>query len=436
MQYLDEAIFNQEAEQCFIGCLLVEGDLAKETKIQAKNIYMPALKIIFEAIKGVEEKGKPIDLVAIVEELGSRLDHVGGVGYLSELASSIPTTANFKYYENLIFDKWKMRRAVQLANRAKEVVVGDESTEVIGKLIHELEALNDAGDDEKEFNLKDTLVRMYEKAQEVKGEITGISSGYKELDYLTSGWQKGDLVVVGARPSVGKTAFCLNVGRNASVGNNAVGIFSLEMGDEQLLNRMISAEGNIDGMKMKNPEANFTADDWEKYVNSIGQINDLALHIWDKPGVGIPYIRKEARKFRRKHQDKECLIIIDYLQLIVGSTKHGGNRQQEIGEISRQLKTMARELGITVIALSQLSRGVEQRQDKRPMLSDLRESGQIEQDADLIAFLYRDDYYDKESENKNIIEIILAKHRNGPVGTVELAFVKEFNKFVALERRF
>lgn len=436
MQHLEEAIFNQEAEQYFVGCLLSEGELAKETKLQQKNLYLPALKIIFEAIKKVDEKGKPVDLVAIVEELGPRLDHVGGVGYLGELANSIPTTANFKYYENLIFDKWKMRRAVQLANRAKEVVIGDESTEVIGKLIHELEQLNDAGDDEKEFNLRDMLVAMYDEAQEIKGEITGIPSGYRELDYLTSGFQQEDLIVVGARPSVGKTAFCLNVGRNAANQDNAVGVFSLEMGAKQLLNRMISAEGNIDGMKMKNPEALFNEKDWQNYVMAMGNINGLPLHIWDKPGIGMPYIRKEARKFRRKHPGKKVLIIIDYLQLIAGNTKHGGNRTQEIGEISRQLKTMAREEKITVIALSQLSRGVEGRQDKRPMLSDLRESGQIEQDADLIAFLYRDDYYDKESEAENIIEIILAKHRNGPVGTVELAFIKEYNKFVNLERRY
>ncbi|KIV71331.1 Replicative DNA helicase [Bacillus mycoides] len=230
---------------------------------------------------------------------------------------------------------------------------------------------------------------------------------------------------------MGKTAFVLNVAFHA-----ATGVFSLEMGEKQLIKRMISSTGNIDATKLKNPKKLCDLKDWEKISQAMGLINDLPLEIYDKANVTMQEIYAKTRKLKRKHPDKKVLIAIDYLQLIVGDPKHRGNRMQEIGEISRKLKLMARELNICVVALSQLSRAVESRQDKRPLLSDLRENGQIEQDADLIAFLYREDYYDRETENKNITEIILAKQRNGPVGVVELAFIKEFSKFVNLDRKF
>lgn len=253
---------------------------------------------------------------------------------------------------------------------------------------------------------------------------------------MTSGLQSGDLIIVGARPAMGKTAFVLNVAYHAASSDVAIGIFSLEMGEEQLLKRMISSAGNVDATKMKNPKKLCNIKDWENISKAMGLINDLPLEIYDKANVTMQEIYAKTRKLKRKYPDKKVLIAIDYLQLIVGDPKHRGNRMQEIGEVSRKLKLMARELDVCVIALSQLSRAVESRQDKRPLLSDLRETGQIEQDADLIAFLYREDYYDAETANKNITEIILAKQRNGPVGTVELAFVKEFSKFINLERRY
>ena len=266
------------------------------------------------------------------------------------------------------------------------------------------------------------------------GDITGIATGFAELDKMTAGFQRNDLIIVGARPSVGKTAFALNIAQNvATKTDENVAIFSLEMGAEQLVMRMLCAEGNIDAQRLRT--GSLTDEDWGKLTMAMGSLSNAGIFIDDTPGVRVQDIRAKCRRLKQE-QGGLGMILIDYLQLVLGSGRSGENRQQEVSEISRSLKALARELQVPVIALSQLSRGVEQRQDKRPMMSDIRESGSIEQDADIVAFLYRDDYYDKESENKNIIEIIIAKQRNGPTGTVSLAFVKEYNKFVNLERRF
>lgn len=266
-----------------------------------------------------------------------------------------------------------------------------------------------------------------------KGDITGLETGFRELDKMTAGFQRNDLIIVAARPSVGKTAFALNIAQNVATktGEN-IAIFSLEMGAEQLVMRMLCAEGNINSQRLRT--GTLTDEDWGKLTMAMGSLSNAGIFIDDTPGIRISEIRSKCRRLKQEHG--LGMVVIDYLQLIQGSGRPGENRQQEVSEISRSLKELARELEVPVIALSQLSRGVEQRQDKRPMMSDIRESGSIEQDADIVAFLYRDDYYNKESENKDIIEIIIAKQRNGPVGTVELAFIKEYNKFVNLERRF
>ena len=285
-------------------------------------------------------------------------------------------------------------------------------------------------------NIKDVLVQTYDNIEQLhnrKGDITGIPTGFSELDRMTAGFQRNDLIIVAARPSVGKTAFALNIAQNvATKTDESVAIFSLEMGAEQLVMRMLCAEGNINAQNLRT--GNLTEEDWGKLTMAMGSLSNSGIFIDDTPGIRVSEIRSKCR--RLKQENGLGMILIDYLQLIQGSGRSSDNRQQEVSEISRALKSLARELEVPVIALSQLSRGVEQRQDKRPMMSDIRESGSIEQDADIVAFLYRDDYYDKESENKNIIEIIIAKQRNGPVGTVSLAFVKEYNKFVNLERRF
>jgi replicative DNA helicase len=281
---------------------------------------------------------------------------------------------------------------------------------------------------------------MFNDIEGATGEINGIITGFNDLDRMTGGLKGGQFGIIAARPSIGKTAFALNIATNAAYSalnenGDVVAVFSLEMAKKELLKRCAATIGNINAQSMKSAGISFTAEDWGKLTNAMDVLAKSDVKIFDKAGIDVNYIWSKVRKLKRQNPGRRIMVIIDYLQLIQGSKKHNGNRQAEIGEISRTLKTMARKLGVVVIALSQLSRGVESRQDKRPMMSDIRESGQIEQDADIIAFLYRDDYYDKESENKNIIEVIIAKHRDGPVGLVNLAFIKEYGKFVNLERR-
>ncbi|PEK39089.1 replicative DNA helicase [Bacillus pseudomycoides] len=431
----NEVIRNVEAEQSVLGSIIIEGDLIKDCQLKPNQFSLPTHQAIFKAIRELEDAESPIDLVTVVEKLDSFINQIGGIQFLVNLAEGVSTTKNFSYHEDLVIEAWKMRHAQEVAGDLYKRLQKDRDISVISNTIDELNAIEETGYS-GEFDLKETLVGLYKKMQIDVGDLTGINTGYNDLNRMTSGLQTGDLIIVGARPAMGKTAFVLNVAYHAASSDTAVGIFSLEMGEEQLLKRMISSAGNVDATKMKNPKKLCNIKDWENISQAMGVINNLPLEIYDKANVTIQEIYAKTRKLKRKHPDKKVLMAIDYLQLIVGDPKHRGNRMQEIGEISRKLKLMARELDVCVIALSQLSRAVESRQDKRPLLSDLRETGQIEQDADLIAFLYREDYYDAETANKNITEIILAKQRNGPVGTVELAFIKEFSKFINLERRY
>lgn len=283
--------------------------------------------------------------------------------------------------------------------------------------------------------IRDVLMQVFDRVEllhQNKGGTSGIPTGFVDLDHMTNGFQRNDLIIVAARPSVGKTAFALNIAQNVAVrAKETVAIFSLEMSAPQLVQRMICAEANLDANIMRTGDFK-SDDDWSKLTMGIQSLSESEIYIDDTPGITVTDIRAKCR--RLKKEKGLGMIVIDYLQLIQGRGKAGENRQQEVSEISRTLKQIARELDVPVIALSQLSRGVEQRQDKRPMMSDLRESGSIEQDADIVAFLYRDDYYNQDTEKKNIIEIIIAKQRNGPVGTVELVFLKNFNKFVNYER--
>ncbi|MDF2647401.1 MAG: dnaC, partial [Paenibacillus sp.] len=364
-----------------------------------------------------------------------QLEEIGGVTYLSELANAVPTAANIDYYAAIVEEKSMLRRLIRTATQivsngyANEDDVGSMLSEAEAKILEISQRRSSSGF----VVIRDVLMEVFEKVEQLysnKGGSTGIPSGFIDLDKMTSGFQRSDLVILAARPSVGKTAFALNVAQNVGVrAKETVAIFSLEMGAAQLVQRMICAEANVDANRMRT--GYLEGDDWEKLTMAIGALSEANIYIDDSPSITVADIRA---KCRRLQQEKGLgMILIDYLQLIAGRGK-GDNRQQEVSEISRTLKQIARELNVPVIALSQLSRGVEQRQDKRPMMSDLRESGSIEQDADIVAFLYRDDYYDKESEKKNIIEIIIAKQRNGPVGTVELAFLKQFNKFVNMDR--
>lgn len=432
----DLLLYSHEAEQFLLGSLLLEPELIKDIKTKPEYLSPGKHYNILWTMLDLDKKGSPIDIVTIINRVGGdKVDKIGGVSYLSELASSVPTTANISFHENIIFQSWQKRKAVSIANKIKEGALSEEAVEVIRTGINDLMHLEESTQDEDNGSIKEDLVDVYHDLETPRGEITGIPTGFTELDRITTGLQRQDLIIVAARPSVGKTAFCLNIASGVALSEKyAVGIFSLEMGRKQLLKRLLSIKGNIDAQKIRT--SNIIGDDWGKVTHAMGSLSDMNIRIFDRPGIMVNEIWSKTRKLKREFKDKEILIIIDYLQLIEGSPKHRGNRTQEIGEISRMLKNMARELDVCVIALSQLSRAVESRQDKRPNMSDIRESGQIEQDADVIGFLYRDDYYNKETENKNLIEVIIAKQRNGPVGTVQLAFLKEYGSFVNLERRF
>jgi len=433
---------NIEAEQAVLGAIFLEPSaltVASEILIP-EDFYRASHQKIFNAMLKLNDEGKVVDLVTVTEELAAAklIEDTGGVSYLSELASSVPTAANIEYYARIVEEKSLLRRLIRTATEIASDGYSreDEVEALLSEAEKNILAVAQRKNAGAFHNIKDVLVRTYDNIEQMHqraGEITGLETGFIELDRMTAGFQRNDLIIVGARPSVGKTAFALNIAQNVAhkTGEN-IAIFSLEMGAEQLVMRLLCAEGNIDAQRLRT--GSLTDDDWGKLTMAMGSLSSSGIFIDDTPGVRISDIRSKCRRLKQEHG--LGMILIDYLQLILGSGRAGENRQQEVSEISRSLKQLARELQVPVIALSQLSRGVEQRQDKRPMMSDIRESGSIEQDADIVAFLYRDDYYDKESENKNIIEIIIAKQRNGPTGTVSLAFVKEYNKFVNLETRY
>src|SRR5690625_87534 len=433
---------NIEAEQAVIGAIFLEPEAFASASelLMPDDFYRAGHQRIFATMMKLSDRGEPIDLVTVTTMLSNEktLDEVGGVSYLTDLASSVPTAANITYYSKIVEEKALLRRLIRTAT---DIVTSsfdkeDEIEDVLNeaeKNILEVSSRNNSGAFKA---IKDVLIDVYdniEQLQQNDGDVTGVASGFKDLDRITSGFQRNDLIIVAARPSVGKTAFALNVAQNIAVNTEEnVAIFSLEMGADQLVQRMLCAEGNIDSQRLRT--GSLVADDWSKLTMAMGSLSNAGIFIDDSPGIRVSEIRSKCRRLKQEHG--LGMILIDYLQLIQGSSGSQENRQQEVSEISRSLKGLARELNVPLIALSQLSRGVESRQDKRPMMSDLRESGSIEQDADIVGFLYRDDYYDEESEQQNIIEIIISKQRNGPTGTVELAFVKEYNKFVDLDHRY
>ncbi|QDX91867.1 replicative DNA helicase [Brevibacillus laterosporus] len=432
---------NIEAEESVLGAIF----LSKEALITAmellrpEDFYKTSHQRIFNTMLVLYERGEPVDLVTVTADLQDQkvLEETGGVVYLTSLASSVPTAANIEYYAKIVEEKSLLRRLIRTATKiandgySREDEVGEIIADAEKYILEIAQNRNSGGF----IPIRDALMETYERIEflsQRKGDVTGIPSGYPDLDKMTAGFQRSDLIILAARPSVGKTAFALNVAQNvAARANETVAIFSLEMSASQLVQRMICAEGNLDASRMRS--GGLEEDDWQKLTMAIGTLAKAPVYIDDTPGITVQDIRAKCRRLQT--EKGLGLILIDYLQLIQGRGK-GDNRQQEVSEISRTLKGIARELNVPIIALSQLSRSVEQRQDKRPMMSDIRESGSIEQDADIVAFLYRDDYYDKETEAKNIIEIIIAKQRNGPTGTVELVFLKEFNKFVSLDQRY
>ncbi|HLS22753.1 MAG TPA: replicative DNA helicase [Pseudogracilibacillus sp.] len=431
-----------EAEQAVIGAIFLEPEAFSTAaeRLTPADFYRTNHQIIFQAMLELFEKGEPIDLITVTTLLTNenKIDAAGGVVYLTQLTESVPTAANIDYYSKIVEEKAILRRLIQTATDivTQTYAREDEVEELIDEAERNILSVSSRKNAQSFKEIKDVLIEVYdniEKLHHAENDVTGIPTGYRDLDRMTSGFQKNDLIIIAARPSMGKTAFALNIAQNvATTTDENVAIFSLEMGAEQLVQRMLSAEGNIDSQRLRTGK--LTEEDWTKLTMAMGSLSHAGIFIDDSPGIRVADIRSKCRRLKQEHG--LGMIIIDYLQLIQGSGSNRENRQQEVSEISRSLKALARELEVPLIALSQLSRSVEQRQDKRPMMSDLRESGSIEQDADIVGFLYREDYYEtdksEESDNQNI-EIIISKQRNGPTGTVELAFIRKINKFIDIE---
>jgi len=431
-----------DAEQAVLGSMLTDKEAvnaAIET-LKEDAFYRDDNKAIYQAIMNLYSKSEPIDIITLKDELESmdKFEQVGGFEYLASLPDKVPTTANVQKYIKIVEEKSILRKLIRTANEIIEL--GYSPTEDVEDIMDGAEKrifdIMQSKNQKGYTPIKDVLVESFTKLEELynrKQHITGVPTGFAELDYKTAGLHGSELILVAARPAMGKTAFALNIAANAALrGNAPVAIFSLEMSKDQLVNRILCSEAMVDSNKVRTGK--LEEDDWVKLAGSIGPLSESEIYIDDTPGISVMEIRTKCRKLK---MEKDIgLVVIDYLQLVQGSNKRGGSREQEISEISRSLKILAKEINVPVIALSQLSRAVEQRPDHRPMLSDLRESGAIEQDADIVMFLYRDDYYNKESEEKDIAEVIIAKQRGGSTGTVKLLWMGNFTKFVNLERRF
>lgn len=429
-----------EAEQAVLGSMLTDKDavISAIEVLKEDAFYREDNKAIYAAILSLYNRSEPIDIITLKAELTAegKFEKVGGLEYLAELPEKVPTTANVEKYIKIVEEKAALRELIKTANEIIEL--GYDPTEDLDMIMDNAE--------KKIFNImqnknqkgyapiKDVLVDTFAQLEELynqKQHITGVATGFVDLDYKTAGLHNSDLVLIAARPAMGKTAFAVNIATNAAVrGNVPVAMFSLEMSKEQLVNRILCSEAMVDSNKVRTGK--IEDEDWIKIAGAIGPLSEAQMFIDDTPGISINEIRAKCRKL--KLEKNIGLVVIDYLQLVQGTGKRGSSREQEISEISRSLKILAKEIEVPVIALSQLSRAVEARPDHRPMLSDLRESGSIEQDADIVMFLYRDDYYNEDSEKKNQAEVIIAKQRAGSTGTVDLAWLGQYTKFANLDK--
>lgn len=443
---MDEALIKRvpphsiEAEQSVVGAILMDRDaitVAAEI-ICGDDFYQKAYGVIFDSVVELFNEGKPVDLITLQNRLREKAvpEEISSLEFVRDLVTAVPTSANVKYYAEIVSEKATLRRLIKMNEAiADECYQGQEPLEAILERTEKqvFELVQNRGGNGEYVPIKQVVLNALEKiekASKSKGTVTGIPTGFIDLDYKTSGLQPSDLILVAARPSMGKTAFVLNIAQHVAFKQNrTVAIFSLEMSKEQLVNRLLAMESHVDSQNMRT--GNLKDEDWTKLVEGADIIGRSNLIIDDTPGISIAEMRSKCRKYKLEHN--LGIIMIDYLQLMSGSGK-SDSRQQEISDISRSLKALARELSVPVIALSQLSRAVEQRPDHRPMLSDLRESGAIEQDADVVMFLYRDDYYNKDTDTPNIAEVIIAKQRNGPIGTVQLMWRPELTKFANLAK--
>ncbi|HEK4801212.1 TPA: replicative DNA helicase [Clostridioides difficile] len=423
-----------ESEQSILGSILLDKDaiITVTETIKPDDFYKEAHKIIYECMITLSNKGEPIDLITLTEELRKQghLNDIGGISYITSLSTIVPTTSNVKYYADIVKEKSVLRKLIKASNEI--INLGYSGATKIEDVLEQAEksifdiSQEKTSDDFKSINL--VLMDAYDMIEKLytnKSDVTGITTGFKDLNKKINGLQRTDLILIAARPAMGKTAFSLNLVQNAALkGDASVAVFSLEMSKEQLVQRMLSSQSSVELKKIKTGTLN--DNDWPRIIDAMAVLSDAKIHIDDTPGIKISELRSKCRKLKiEKGLD---LVLIDYLQLMEGEGNNE-SRQQEISKISRSLKILAKELNCPIVALSQLSRAPEQRADHRPMLSDLRESGAIEQDADIVMFLYRDEYYHADSESKNIGEVIIAKNRHGETGSVELVWLGEVQRF-------
>ena len=429
-----------EAEQSVVGSMLLDQEAIAQAMeiVTAEDFYHKQYGILFEAMTNLYSEGKPVDLVTLRDRL-QEMDvppEIMSPDFLRDLITAVPTSTNVRFYAQIVQEKAVLRRLIRVNEEiAGQCYAGTQKTEDImedaeKKIFQVLQTKSSADFDP----IKDIVLRALDRiemASRNKGNVTGLATGFTDLDYKTSGFQNSDLILIAASPYMGKTALALNIAEYMAFRNDVtVAIFSLEMSKEQLVNRLLSMESRVDAQVLRN--GNLTDNDWAQLIESAGIIGRSHLIIDDTPGISVSELRSTCRKYKLEHN--LGIILIDYLQLMAGGKK-AESRQQEISDISRSLKEIAREMQVPVVALSQLSRAVEQRPDHRPMLSDLRESGAIEQDADVVMFIYREDYYNHDTERKDVAEVIIAKQRNGPIGTVELAWLPRYTKFANLQKR-
>lgn len=426
---------SQEAEQSVIGSMIMDREaiLVASEIITGEDFYQRQYGVVFEAMVELFNQNEPVDLVTLQNRLRAKEvpEEISSMEFVRDILGSVPTSTNIKYYANIVAEKSTLRKLIRVNDEINNLCYGgveslEEVLEQTEKKVFDLVQRRNSGEFVPIKQVVLNAIQKIEAASRTKGNVTGVATGFRDLDYQTSGFQPSDLILVAARPSMGKTAFVLNIAGYMAFRNNVtVAIFSLEMSKEQLVNRLLSMESGVDAQKLRN--GNLTDNDWERLVEGAEGVARSNLIIDDTPGITLADLRSKCRKYKLEH--RLGIVMIDYLQLMTGGGRSTDSRQQEISDISRGLKSLARELNVPVVALSQLSRAVEQRPDHRPVLSDLRDSGAIEQDADMVMFLYRDSYYNKDSEMKNLAEVIVAKQRNGPIGTINLLWMPEYTAF-------
>lgn len=425
--------YNKEVEQRVLECLIQNRELFSEVSLKAEYFSQGKHRNLFLLLEQMYQRDMPFDITVIFNRVQDKKDELGGISYVAELLAAFVELKHFDYYVIILIEHYQFRQQTTIGGAMVEGHLD------IGEALEQLQTLQDEGQTEDDDDsVHGALLEMYDDIESADGTIKGIPTGYRDLDKMTGGLKGGDFVVIGARPSIGKTSFAINIANNVMASperpsGDVVLLFSAEMRKKVLMKRFAGTIGNIDMQHMKTARIDFQDRDWSSLTHAMAVIQQADLKVVDTPNITTGTIRRKIRKHQQANPGRRILVIVDYLQLLQGNPKLDSNRQQQISQMSRELKVAAMEFDVPIIALSQLSRGLEQRQDKRPMMSDLRESGAIEQDADLVAFLYREDYYDKETEDQNMVEVIMAKHRDGPTGTVKLAFIKEYGKFLTID---